>query len=455
MIDYVLDRTSVLQMAGGLIGKLDVAKSQSPEDADALAAAVEALEAAVAGQPSFDAPPDPESRKAFIPSDAALSLLQALHEQELDDDPEELVAPIDQPAGPLATGRLTQHGEAEGWGDFDKKDPKWVIAFLKELAHQLDERRDFKLPASPPKPAPLADDARVILVGDWGTGGKIADAVAAHVRDELASAGDRQTHVIHLGDVYYAGTKWEAEHRFLPHWPVYQHEAADHTSWCLNANHDMYAAAEGLFEVILADPRFAGQVTQDGAPTTEFRLEGDRWQILGLDSAWKLIGSSLDDLRGHAGHFGDAQVAWLNEVAGPRRDSTLLLSHHQPFTRARAGSGGIDTVGNLLEQTADLRSGSGLKAWFWGHEHRCMTYGARDGIEYPACVGHGAIPSPAEASRAEPPEWELTDTYTDGDGDEWRLSGFAVLDFQPDAFTVRYIDHHGDLSKPSELVTRG
>ncbi|MDP9135876.1 MAG: hypothetical protein M3N56_13750, partial [Actinomycetota bacterium] len=174
----------------------------------------------------------------------------------------------------------------------------------------------------------------------------------------------------------------------------------------------------------------------------------------GLDSAWELLGSSLDDLRGHAGYLGDAQVAWLNEVAGPRPSSTLLLSHHQPFTRARAGSDGIETVGNLLEQTAELRSGAGLKAWIWGHEHRCMTYGARDGIEYPACVGHGAIPSPAQASLAEPPEWELTATYTDGDGDEWRRSGFAVIDFQPDSFTVRYLDHQGEESKPPDLVTR-
>jgi hypothetical protein len=214
----------------------------------------------------------------------------------------------------------------------------------------------------------------------------------------------------------------------------------------------MYAAGEGLFEVILADPRFAGQRTQDGRRTSEFHLAGDHWQILGLDSAWKLLGAGPDDLRGHAGHLGEEQVAWLDATAGPRRGSTILLSHHQPFTRKRAG---VETVGNLLAQTAGVRGDGGLKAWFWGHEHRLMTYGSRDGIEYPACVGHGAIPVPAEASLAQPPEWELTQTYTDGDGDEWRMSGFAVLDFAPDRFTVRYVDHHGELSRPADVVTRG
>jgi hypothetical protein len=455
MIDHVLNRDSVLGMAHQLIEKGDAARELSPEDAAELAAALKALETAIGGQPPLGDAVDPESRKTFIPTDAALSLLQAYYEQDLDDDPADLVAPIAAPAGPLADQELSSEGVAEGWGDFDGKDPKWVIAFLKELAHHLDERRAFKLPDSPPRPARLEDDARVILVGDWGTGGEIADAVSARVRDELASAGDRQTHVIHLGDVYYAGTRWEAEHRFLPHWPVHEHEGGDHHSWCLNANHDMYAAGEGLFEVILADPRFAAQVTADGRPTTEFLLEGDHWQILGLDSAWKLLGYDPDDLRGHAGHLGDEQVAWLDSVAGPRRGSSVLLSHHQPFTRARRGSDGIETVGNLLSQTTGVRGGDGLKAWFWGHEHRCMTYGSRDGIEYPACVGHGAIPVPAKASLAEPPEWELTASYTDRDDDEWRMSGFAVLDFEPDAFVVRYVDHHGELSRPADRVSRG
>ena len=356
MIDHVLNRDSVLGMANQLVDK-----GAAADDADVLAA-VTALQEALAAQPTLGDAVDPESRKTFIPSDAALAFLQAYHEQELEQDPKDLVAPIEAPAGPLAGERLTSQGVQEGWGDFDTKDPKWVIGFLKELAQHLDERRDFVLPTAPPRPARLEDDACVILVGDWGTGGAIADAVAARVRDELAAAGGRQTHVIHLGDVYYAGTRWEAEHRFLPHWPVHENEAGEHHSWCLNANHDMYAAGEGLFEVILADPRFAGQVTVAGAPTSEFLLQGDHWQILGLDSAWKLMGFNPDDLRGHAGYFGDGQVAWLDEVAGPRRTETLLLSHHQPFTRARRGSDGIDTVGNLLEQTAGVRGGDGVKA---------------------------------------------------------------------------------------------
>lgn len=215
----------------------------------------------------------------------------------------------------------------------------------------------------------------------------------------------------------------------------------------------MYAAGEGLFEVILRDERFAAQVTQDGRPTSEFQLAGDRWQILGLDTAWKLRSLRLDDLRGHAGHISDEQAQWLTTAAsgGP---PVILLSHHQPFSRRRAGADGIEREGNLFGQTAALRASPGLGAWFWGHEHRCITYGARDGIGYAACVGHGAVPSLPRPSAADAGEWELTDTWQDTDGERWRKCGFAIIDLSPDAVTVRYVDHEGSLSKPPDTFSR-
>ena len=184
---------------------------------------------------------------------------------------------------------------------------------------------------------------------------------------EQGERDGRRVEVVHLGDVYYTGWRLESEYRdrFLsipgPCGPWLRRTRFG--SWSLNGNHDMYAGGlRVLPDVPLADARFARQVTVAGAPTSEFLLQGDHWQILGLDSAWKLMGFNPDDLRGHAGYFGDGQVAWLDEVAGPRRTETLLLSHHQPFTRARRGSDGIDTVGNLLEQTAGVRGGDGVKA---------------------------------------------------------------------------------------------
>lgn len=452
MIDDNLNRDSLIRLALAVVSRMSEQELASGEDERAIREALAALANSFATHPRLGDAVDAESRSAFIPTDAPFSLVQASIEEDL----HTLRGAVVQrdKAGPLASERRAEvRGREEGADPFENLDPRWVIKFVGTLARYLRKRRDFKLPSSPPKTFELECNARVVLVGDWGTGEQMASLVAKQVEVALRDAGDRQVHVIHLGDVYYAGTKWEAEHRFLPHWPVEVGDGQQHRSWCLNANHDMYAAGEGLFEVILRDERFAAQRTRDGEPTSEFRLLGEHWQILGLDTAWKLTGWGLGDLRGHAGHIGDEQVEWLTRSAseGP---PTVLLSHHQPFSRKRPGHAGLEREGNLFEKTASLRETPGLAAWFWGHEHRCMTYGTRDGVGYAACVGHGAVPSAARPSTADAGEWELTDSWRDVDGEKWRNCGFAILDFSPEAVEVRYVDYQGELSRAPDHFGR-
>ena len=68
----------------------------------------------------------------------------------------------------------------------------------------------------------VADDARLVIVGDWGTGLPRARDVAALMQERIADAvtGGRQVHVLHLGDVYYSGLETEDQRRFLDLWPV-------------------------------------------------------------------------------------------------------------------------------------------------------------------------------------------------------------------------------------------
>ena len=60
-----------------------------------------------------------------------------------------------------------------------------------------------------PEPArhPISDTARLVVVGDWGTGLPRAQAVARQMARAVADAlaAGRQAHVVHLGDVYYSG----------------------------------------------------------------------------------------------------------------------------------------------------------------------------------------------------------------------------------------------------------
>ena len=96
----------------------------------------------------------------------------------------------------------------------------------------------FRLPAGQaPKSSRWPTTPGSSSSGDWGTGEGLAIQVADRMREAITDAGERQVHVVHLGDVYYAGTRIEARTRFLDHWPVSGSDR--HLSWCLNGNHDM------------------------------------------------------------------------------------------------------------------------------------------------------------------------------------------------------------------------
>jgi hypothetical protein len=143
-------------------------------------------------------------------------------------------------------------------GTCSPADPDWVIKIARSmLSHLARGNHPFN-----PRPAEYAisDSARLVVVGDWGTGLPRARAVASYMAEEVADALAhwREAHVIHLGDVYYSGLPSEIRQHVLACWPVTPEQArAGVTSWALNGNHDMYSGGFGYFETLLGDPRFA------------------------------------------------------------------------------------------------------------------------------------------------------------------------------------------------------
>ena len=375
------------------------------------------------------ADPSQSDRKSYIPRDMLLSLFQAEHEEHLDRvSPGQVTTASERQ--PMASRSIVP---VEAFSEGHGIDPGFVVGFLKSLPKHLVQRVTFRLPPGQPREHPLAEDARIVVVGDWGTGEGLALEVADRMREAIADAGDREVHVVHLGDVYYAGTHWEAHRRFLADWPVAK--AARHGSWCLNGNHDMYSAGRGLFEVILADPRFAAQRTNRGAVTSEFLLANRYWSLIGLDTSWKF---RWRDPRGGAGFLGRRQMRWVSRhVRAESKRRTVLFSHHQPFTWF---DGEIESRGNLLDRTGGLRRAGRITGWFWGHEHKLIAYGAHADIGYATCMGHGAI---LEAPAQKPHPGEFDGRFTDPEGLTWRMPGFTVLDLDGPTMRVRYLDKAG------------
>jgi hypothetical protein len=297
----------------------------------------------------------------------------------------------------------------------------------------------------------LDENARLIIVGDWGSGWGRAQAVAKLMADEVQRGLEkgREVHVIHLGDVYFAGEAEEYRDHVLARswWPVTAEQAnAGVGSWALAGNHDLYGGAHAYFTVMLADPRFHLQQAK-GTPTSWFRLTSPSWEIIGLDTSWN------DDPfeMGQTGLLEDPQADKLHEwIAADRqreakgRRKRLLLSHHQFLTvydkrlKDVLASGRQPVLHKKMAQKHIL-TGRAVTAWIWGHEHRCMGFDD-DRIAFPRCLGHGGQlqQAPPAGTKLEPPgKWTETATFTLA-GARWGSFGFAVLDLEGPNIEVSY-----------------
>jgi hypothetical protein len=376
-----------------------------------------------------------------------VSLVQSHIEQGLE------VAGVPDPDDhPSRWSRIVQTVERDlhlAPGSFMPDDPGWYVLIAKAVLERLAQG-NAPFNETPAEHDGLADDARLVVVGDWGTGLPRARDVAALMQEQVSAglAAGRQVHVIHLGDVYYSGLESEDRRRFLDLWPVTPEQAdAGVTSWSLNGNHDMYGGGFGYFGTLLGDPRFRGQRSPDGHPASFFRLRSPSWDFIGLDTSWDTDVTST----GQSGVLQDPQGRYVAAAAAQSSRRLVLFSHHQLvsyYSRA-------DLARTLPDKLRPVLSENRVTAWWWGHEHRAITYEATAGVRYPRCLGHGGVPVLPDA---DPPAgstpaitWHSTRTVRE-DGQHRTRFGFAVLDLQPDRINVAYIDDDGHIPH-TETVT--
>jgi 3',5'-cyclic AMP phosphodiesterase CpdA len=358
---------------------------------------------------------------AFFPRHPALSILQSTLEACLNDLAGEVLEEVHGEEASRTRRPIKQlRSDSELMRQFGPCDVRWINSKLAEGIRFVRGRPKF--PDRAPPAVRIADDARVVIVGDWGTGLPAAAEVGVQMGEELAAAAGRDRHVIHLGDVYYSGWKEEFISHFLPYWP---HASGDSTikSWALNGNHDMYSGGHGYFGYLLRDPRFAGQ-----QGCSHFRLENAHWQLLGLDTSY-----DDEDLAG-------SQASWVAEQVTGSSAKTMLLSHHQLF------SAYDPTPSTLGDRLAPILEKGPLDAWFWGHEHRCVVYEPTAQVRAARCIGHGGVPvfvPPDDAPVPDGVRYEYRGA-TGGGSERWGLFGFAVLDFQGPSISVRYINEKGE-----------
>lgn len=295
--------------------------------------------------------------------------------------------------------------------EFDPTDPKWLSVAWEKIKTFFRGKHTFVKHSSPNDfVETLQDNARIALVADWGTGTDHAERVMHQI------AAVHPSHVIHLGDVYYSGTKREIETRFLR--PIREFgPSAPCIYRALNSNHEMYSGGEGYFELTL--PTF-------GQAASYFNLRGTNWQVIGLDS-------------GHEDHgLREPQEDWLRaQLDGATGRRTVLLSHHQPFSAFDERPEGKKLgkkIAPFLPQ---------IFGWIFGHEHRCIVYGPHLGI-HARCIGHGAIPYRVPFGSPAGPPVVFADQRPDPHDGSIGIHGFALMELDGSTIRMQYIDEFGN-----------
>lgn len=469
MIAQLLNREFVLDQMNSLVlqlqedvrqerrGGRDAAELEPTDYKRALEQVTEALakEAAQSsGQPGYKARSDrrdgdvPTSLDdfSFLSRDAIVSIVQSALEysythagdkiqivqQDVDDDRRRGESEYPAVTDRSLKGFQPRRGDNNRrvFNRFSETDVGWVNSLVAIGVRKFRDRHAFN--PTPPKPVEIGSQARLVLVGDWGSGIPRAQKVATAMRVMVQQGWDenRDVHVIHLGDVYYSGWEYEYKNRFLTYWPVKASEASKAGSWCLNGNHDMYSGGHAYFDTLLADPRFEPQ-----GQASFFRLYNADWQLFGLDTAWDDNGLK------------DPQAGWVLKQLADNPQKAILMMHHQLFS---AYENGPDVGRVMKEKLAPALNADRICAAFWGHEHRCVLYDPAQHIKYGRLIGHGGVPVYMTHAIGDPYPSPANYEYRRyiGSGlEHWALFGFAVLDFNGPTINVRYFDEDGDLHK--------
>jgi calcineurin-like phosphoesterase family protein len=225
----------------------------------------------------------------------------------------------------------------------------------------------------------LPDDARVGIVGDWGTGlgdakGLLKDLMTAHSPAAL----------IHLGDIYYSATPDECAVNYADIITAVFDEVLGPGKripvYTLAGNHDYYALGHPLYQTFNA----MNAAIPGAAQVASYfclRTADNGWQFLGMDTGY-FDANPADQINPtYAGPWlQDSEARWMQHKLDTFPGVTILLSHHQLYTANAKLNGSLSPYKDLPYMNPFLYKvfapyfTNDVAAWLWGHEHNLVLY---------------------------------------------------------------------------------
>lgn len=315
-------------------------------------------------------------------------------------------------------------------------DPEWIEALDAYLAFKAQggaipyiryqSLDDFVIP--------IPDDVVIAFIADWGTGAEDAAWLLSQVMLQKPDI------LIHLGDIYYAGTLDEVGDNFLD---IVQAQVGNIPVYTLSGNHDMYSGGGGYYSLL----------KKLNQPASYFCLRNDSWQFLAMDTG--LNDADPFSVASNVTYLDPAEVTWhLDKLQNAGGRKTVLLSHHQLFSAAGLGE---DTQGrqigfnpHLLGSFREALDRGQVALWLWGHEHNLVVFDPYLNLPQGRCIGSGAIPVLTDQNpytpnpnldlqgQSAPPTMNLKDAQLSANADGFYYHAYAIMTLSGDKATVQY-----------------
>lgn len=300
----------------------------------------------------------------------------------------------------------------------------------------------------------LSNDAKVAIIGDWGTGMQDAEYLLSVIINQ-----HKPDAIIHLGDIYYSGTPEEC----LQNFKKIIDKVFDSTLgkgkrlpvFSIPGNHDYYAFAYYYYEMVTGLNETIPEALQ---LASYFCLETEDtgWQFLGMDTGFQ-DARPVDQLNPFATgpSIQRDEYIWHKDKLENSDAATILLSHHQLFSH-NGKINGMDSVysayPNINKYLLDLfqpHFNNKVAAWLWGHEHNQVIFNDNNfGLPKGRLIGASAY---EEAVSADPykinyPNAPFNEQVKLGSANDYLNHSYAIIDFSnrsspKDAIDISYYQY--------------